>query len=883
MSNKPDAAPYKASTLQGQLGLVCFRFYRLTFLVTATLIVLSLAAARSYLNLDTDWLVLFRSDRPEIQTLYNWREMLPGSKDMAVIVSGGNLGQRREAALQLGKGFAKSPELFEEPLFALPTEVFLDSGLYYLTEEKLQEISDRAEQALVATSDLDLTAEAELYPLAQHLSQTQEGSQMLAQGLDAFVRATSTDPETNSKASLVPALAPESELLVRYLGDFREVPKSVDLSLDGGRTLLVLVRPNIDGQLEESAPAVAKVRELVDDLRDRFGGLTFSLTGEPVLVVDERRTIAQDSMIGTACSFILVLVIFQFGFREFLRPTLALTCLIVGLLWTLGVMSVTIGRLNFITITYVPILIGLGLDFGIHMAFRYFENRVEFDARTACGMALDGAGRDTLYGALTTSASFAVLAVIGFRGVSELGTIALCGVLLCQIASCTFLPACLALIEERGIQLPEMGRQEFQGFEAQLCALDRYFLLGTALAVSFALALAPSVKFDIHLLKMQNPQLESVRTELALVAEGKSSVLTALLAVDELDEARRLEKELRELDSVAEVISLSTFLPVVTAEKQKTIENILDKRKDLVALLNFAKKIPPAESRVALQLLALFEELTLPPKEKAEVDKQLEHLRQRLRERGPGPVMDALESLRTEAVIVLDSFQPLLLRQKARPLDAQELPSSLTSRLLRRDGKYVLRVFPRVDIWRPENLKRFLDDVRGVHPEVSGEPVLIELFERLVMDTHWRGIGLSLIAMVMILFVILRNARDVFLAAAPTALSLVILMGLMGLFHWDFNPANFVAVPMLLGIGCVFGLHSMLRIRELGHDRILSCSTGPAILLSATTSMAGFASLGLADHRGIASLGWLVSLGLLINTILSVVVVPAWIRMQSRR
>ena len=57
---------------------------------------------------------------------------------------------------------------------------------------------------------------------------------------------------------------------------------------------------------------------------------------------------------------------------------------------------------------------------------------------------------------------------------------------------------------------------------------------------------------------------------------------------------------------------------------------------------------------------------------------------------------------------------------------------------------------------------------------------------------------------------------NVFLAATPTALSLVILMGLMGFFHWDFNPANFVAVPMLLGIGCVFGLHSVLRIRELG-------------------------------------------------------------------
>ena len=868
--------------MQGKLGLFCFRHYYLTFFLTVILIGSSLVSARLYLNLDTDWLVLFRSDRPEIAELHKWREMLPGAKDMAVIISGGDLEERQNAALMLGDGFSEYPELLEDPLYALPTDVFLSSGLYYLTQAKIDEIRARVNQALEGSRDLDLDGDADLVTVADTLSRNTEGSRMLVQGLEAFVQATSTDPEENKNATLVPALAPESEQLVRYLGDFREVPEVVDLSLDGGRTLLVLVRPKIKGQLEEAAPAVAQVREIVEVVRTRFENLTFSLTGEPVLVVDERRTIARDSIRGTVCSFILVLIIFQFGFREFLRPTLALASLIVGLLWTLGLMSYTIGRLNFITVTYVPILVGLGLDFGIHMAFRYFEGRDEDPPETAMGKALDGAGRDTLYGALTTSASFGVLAVIGFRGVSELGTIALCGVLLCQFASCTFLPACIGWLEARHVRLPEMGRQEFQVFEKQVCRFDKYFLLCTATATVFALAVAPSVKFNVHLLKMQNPKLESVRTELALVAEGKSSVLTALIAVDDLNKARALEKQLRELDSVAEVISLSTFLPVVTPEKKTSLKELLDQRAPLVKLLDFVKKLPAAKAKEALRLLEIYRTLELPAAERSAMLKQLDTLESHLKERGPGPVMDALEILRQDALKNLESFEPLLMRQNVEPLQVSQLPSALTSRLLRKDGKFVLRVFPRVDIWRPENLRRFLNDIRGVHPEVSGEPVLIELFERLVLDTHWRGIGLSLLAMVIILTAILRNVQDVFLAATPTALSLVILMGLMGFFHWDFNPANFVAVPMLLGIGCVFGLHSVLRIRELGHDRILSCSTGPAILLSATTTMAGFASLGLAEHRGIASLGWLVTISLLVNTFLSVVVLPAWIRLRKR-
>ncbi len=83
---------------------------------------------------------------------------------------------------------------------------------------------------------------------------------------------------------------------------------------------------------------------------------------------------------------------------------------------------------------------------------------------------------------------------------------------------------------------------------------------------------------------------------------------------------------------------------------------------------------------------------------------------------------------------------------------------------------------------------------------------------------------------------------------------------------------------MLLGIGSVFGLQSVLRMRELGNCRLLCCSTGLAIMLSAATSAAGFASLGLAAHRGIASLGGLVTAGLLVNAVLSLLVLPILVR-----
>lgn len=863
------------------IGVLCYRFYKVTFFVSALLIVVSFLSAQRFLRLDTDWLVLFSAERPEIRALRHWREQLPGSKDMAVILSGGTIEERQMAAAELGAAFEREKELLEAPLAAIDTSPFVKSGLFFLAPDQLERLDDDTKLVIGATSLLELADAPNMLRLTEMLAANPDGSEILARGLEAFVEATKVRQDRSRSESLVPKLAPESEELTQYVGDFEKIPEKAFLSLDGGRTLLVLVRPRIGNQaLEAAAPAVETVRGIVDRTRERYLNVALSLTGEPVLVVDERQTIAKDSFRCTVASLVLVAILFHFGFKEYLRPCLAIFCLAVGLGWTLGVVSVCIGHLNFITITYVPILVGIGLDFGIHMSFRFYEHREHHPPMEALVQALRGSGKDTFFGALTTSAVFAVLWLVGFRGVSELGAIALCGVMLCQLSSCTFLPACFAFLEECDKCLPQSGRQELTEVGSNLCRYDKPLLIGTGVALIGSLFFAPKVGFSVHLLKMQSPKLESVKTELRLVAEGKSSVLTAMISTPSLEEARRLEVELREMPSVGEVISLATFLPQVTPEKTQRVTEVLGRRERLMELLSYVTRTPPATTKEALAIMERFNQLALPPAREREVKEAVAELERQLEERGPGPVMDAFESLRQETQQSLLALKPLLLQQSNRPLAASDLPHGLTDRLRLLNGDYALRVFPKVDIWQPKNLHQFLNEIRSVAPNVSGEPVLIELFERLVLKTHWYGLALSLLAIFAVLVAVLRSFNDVIMAALPTAMSLLLVLGTMGLLGWDFNPANFVAVPMLLGIGSVFGLHSVMRMNELGHDKLLSCSTGPAIVLSAATSIAAFAALGLSEHRGIASLGWVVALGLTFNAVLSIAVLPAW---QRRR
>ncbi len=837
--------------------------------VTILTTLLSVGLAYTRLHLDTDWLVLFSRQHPEIQDMYSWRENLPGSKDIGVIISGGRLKERQDGAQALGEAIEREPEFLTSPLYHLPSELFLRSGLYYLSREALEEIGDDVFALVQARQNLGGSKEPTFDDLLQGLLATSDGKDLVLRLMQlGLERSKPSVPERSP--SFIHEAQPENLEMRRYFRQIGDGEEKVYLSLDDGQTLLVLVRAKVAStSLEATAPAVIEVRKILTQIRRDFPNLTFSLTGEPVLVYDERHTIAKDSVRGLLCSLLLVLLLFKYGFREMTRPICALATLVVGLSWTLGCVALFIGHLNFITVTYVPILIGIGIDFGIHITFRYFENRTSNDGPTAIAQTMASAGRDTFFGAMATCSVFAVLVMVGFRGVAELGMIAFFGVLLCQLSACTFLPALLGILDRNGYRLPPGGRQELNNWNPVLQAWTPPLLALFAAITIIGLAGITKVRFDIHLLNMQSQKLESVQTELQLVESGRSSVLTVLVPVDSLEESRRLEAELRSLPSVGQVIAVSTFLPQDQEQKLDSVVRLVESRPEMKTLLGFLEAQESVDPRTAL---AMLNELESGNQEL--LSEAARELRSRVEERGPGPVLDVFEELRRENLTEARRMFPLLEMQETGPLEVMDLPEELTSRLIGLDGRFVIRVFPRLDIWQSENLKRFLSEVRSVKAEITGEPVLISLFERLVLKTHWDGIFYSVLALMLTQLLVFRDLRWAMLAVAPSVVSLLCVLGLMGIFDWSFNPANFVAVPLLLGIGSVFGLHSVLRMQELGNERLLACSTGPAILLSAATSAAGFASIGLAEHQGIASLGFLVTLGLLLNTALSLCLLP---------
>src|SRR5204863_7874131 len=100
-------------------------------------------------------------------------------------------------------------------------------------------------------------------------------------------------------------------------------------------------------------------------------------------------------------------------------------------------------------------------------------------------------------------------------------------------------------------------------------------------------------------------------------------------------------------------------------------------------------------------------------------------------------------------------------------------------------------------------------------------------------------------------------------------------VGLIGLLDIPLNPANIMTLPLVIGIGVTNGIHILNRFAEEQSPSILARSTGKAVLVSGLTTIAGFGSLILANHRGIKSLGYVMSTGIATCMIAGLTFLPA--------
>lgn len=653
---------------------------------------------------------------------------------------------------------------------------------------------------------------------------------------------------------------------------------------DDKHLLFVLANPKAaTGEFNRFKQAVQRIRADVRELQRAYPGVDVGITGRSVLDADEMGAAQRDTAIATLIALLGVALLFVVFFKGVIRPVLFVMTLIVGLCWSLGFTTLTVGHLTIFTIVFTPMLIGLGIDSGIHFLSRYEEERAHGrSVHAALAHTFAGTGPGIATATLTTAAAFFMLLLTGFKGPGELGFITGSGLLLVLLATFTCLPALLVLAERRrqGPPSPQKRRvgEDRGGYVAPLYRFPRATLAVSAVLASLSLLALGRVRVDFNLLHLQSEGNEAVVWVEKIFESSKRSLLFGELVAESPEEVRRKTAALQALPSVDRVESIASVLPEDQEHKLPLIADL----RPLLTDFSLQRDGDEAVDVEALSVILGRVKFKMAEEDEAAQDVEAESIRQEMQEgrRLIDQVIAAMERLgRVETRQVLLAFRAELLQDlaetlailqenvRAEPLTIADLPPALHQRYVGRTGQYRLFVFPTENIWEFDALARFVADLQAGDPDAPGTPVMNFTYLSTIIDGYKKAGIYAMAGVAVLTFLAFRALRPTLLALVPLSVGAAWTVGLMALLQVPLNVANLLLLPLIMGIGIDNGIHIIHRFwtgRGMAEPPVpLPWSTGRAVTLSSLTTLVGFGSLMLSSHRGIQSLGLLVTLGVI--------------------
>jgi uncharacterized protein len=693
-------------------------------------------------------------------------------------------------------------------------------------------------------------------------------------------------------------------------------------SLQGGKALLIFAYP---GEIEPDSLApyshtLETIRQHLVDLQSQFPGVEMKVTGEPALDDEQIRSSTWDAIKAGGITLCLILTLFFFSYRMlwplkpgflsvfdmiFLwRPGLTFFSLILGVLWSLGFALVSVGHFNILSIAVIPMVLGIGIDFGIQMLGRYEEElghgRGVIESITT---AMEHTGVAIITGASVTAAAFFTLCFNDFTGLAELGVIAGCSMVFCLFANLVLLPA-IFILRDRNRSKEELVRQSdnsawnfIRGWDTSMVRRPGFWIVVALVISVISAASLPYLRFDYNLLHLQNQKAPAVQALYEVMDASKNdsgdevSTIYASVVADNVEQARDLRTRLLALPVVARVDSPLDLIPIDQDKKMPIIKRIVAAAHEL----NIKPPKPGAQVDI--------------PKAQTDIHKLLQEAQDGLKQakgyagfskiakdavKAFGDMIPALEradkALHSASVPVLQKrFAPssngaftnlqknmeMLRTQKAdRGLTLADLPPQLKTLYVSRNNKILLQVYGKKDLWERAPDVEFTDAVLKVAPQATGTPILNDTLTEYLRVSYLHAAGWAFVAIVVLIFLHFQSFKYLLLTLAPLVLAVLWRTGAMVWLGLEFNPANIVTLPLIIGIDVAFGVYIIDRYREDGKLSIFAGSTGKAIIMSSLTSLFGFSSLLISDYTGMFSLGELMSLGIAIGLVTAIFFLP---------
>jgi hypothetical protein len=566
---------------------------------------------------------------------------------------------------------------------------------------------------------------------------------------------------------------------------------------------------------------------LVADVRSRLDGLRFELAGGYVSASWNAARMERDMKVQVVISTILVVAFLWVFTRSVVGAHVMILPVGAALACTLAMGTAAVGALTPLAVGVIAVMIGMGIDYPIHVFARYRDERVSLDPRTAMEKALSSLGRPFLGAVATTTAPLLTLLLSGFPGFRQFGGLLAAGIAVSVALSLTALVPMLL-----GVDRFVRPRTRYEPWVVRLAAKLQSRAVAIAVGVAVIAAWAVVATGDVAIdLDLRN-----------VMAQGDPGVAAL----------ERLEGELG--------FAMTPVIALVDRPVGAAVPG--------AAAVTGAHELLPAEEMRAR--VERFRSSTAGWPEQAVTE---------LRAAGftPEPFRRAL----SEWATLLEADPPRL-----ESLDEPEFASLRAS--LRYGDAWVVTIVPKRALWRPAERRAFDAEVRaalGEKTRLYSAYHLPDHSAALLKRDLGRVGWWSLAAVVVMAVLSTGSLRGGLLALVPMVAGVGFVLALCRVFGMPLNFFNFEALPILMGTGIDHGIYFVTHRREHPAEPLADAirETGPGMWGTMASTLLGFGAIAFSSQPGLATMGLLVVAGMSAAFAATLLLLPALTGGRSNR
>lgn len=615
-----------------------------------------------------------------------------------------------------------------------------------------------------------------------------------------------------------------------YIGKLTMNPENIEdnsyiVSKDGN---MILIYARMSRKADNAAfvnMAIPRLRRAIDILNKKYN-LPYRFAGRYEQNYEANQQGNIDLMMTLILSLICVVFLFYIFYRNVLLSIAILSSLGVSVVWTLGFARLSCGYLNLISISIMVILVGLGMDYGIHLTNKFMK--IRYRRKTvdeSIYAALSQTGISIFGGALITACAFLSLSFLNFPALSQIGLISAVGVIFSFTSMLGFFPSILLIFKKHiEKQSPEgpITKKIYKWYDV---FLNRHYkriidisIIVTLIFTYFTVKLLTS--YDYNLSSLFNPHRDSsiLARDIAKEFQIKSLAQVVVLA-DSINEVERITDKLRTFKYAGKINSIFDILPSSIDDERISLVNDVCKR-----LRNISNNVL---LRMVIKKYGL-ESMVLKP------------------------------SLPQDRTSLMEEIYKIYNKGLPYSMKREYIVKSDNS------TKYSISLSPNVDIYENNNLKSFLETLKKYDLHFIGYPILQYKLMKLIQNNTIIAFLLVLTVVFVMVWLVVARTWAALLGLSMLLLSINIMFGAMYLLGLRINLITFVTGPLIIGIGINSFVHILYRYLKEQGDKIgiLITEMSKILTLSSLTIITAFTALVFTQTRLLADLGVSMIIGI---------------------